>query len=92
MKHEYEVGLYRNLCVIFAVSVRSGTERYGGHLFVVWLHHRGVVLSGTSTPECGSIRLGSLSRRRLQPLVLWDIYERFLLFLCEAVLRGAYGS
>ena len=72
--------------------LRSCTERYGGHLFVVLPHHRGVVLSGTSTPGCGSIRLRSLSCRRLQPWVLWDIYERYLLFLCGAVLRGAYGS
>ena len=81
-----------NLCVIFAISLRSCTERYGRHLFVILPHHRGVVLSGTSTPGCGSIRLGSLSCRRLQPWVLWDIYERYLLFLCGAVLRGAYGS
>ena len=45
MKHEYEVGLYGNLCVIFVISVRSCTERSGGHLFVVLPHHRGVVLS-----------------------------------------------
>ena len=87
-----KLGYMGNLCGIFAISLRSCTERYGGHLFVVLPHHRGVALSGTSTPGCGSIRLGSLSCRRLQPWVLWDIYERYLLFLCGAVLRGAYGS
>ena len=82
------LGYMGNLWVIFVISLRSCTERYGGHLFVVLLHHGGVVLSGTSTPGYGSIRLGSLSCRRLQPWVLWDIYERYLLFLCGAVLKG----
>ena len=55
-----QLGYMGNLCVIFAISLRSCTERYGGHLFVVLPHHRGVVLSGTSTPGCGSIyNLGS---------------------------------
>ena len=88
MKHEYELGYMGNLCVIFAISLRSCAERYEGHLFAVLPHHRGVVLSGTSTLGCDSIRLGSLSCRRLQPWVLWNIYERYLLFLCGAVLRG----
>ena len=39
-----KLGYMGNLCVIFAISLRSCTERYGGHLFVVLPHHRGVVL------------------------------------------------
>ena len=44
------LGYMGNLWVIFAISLRSCTEGYGGHLYVVLLHHRRVVLSGTSTP------------------------------------------
>ena len=55
-----QLGYMGNLGVIFAISLRSCTERYGGHLFVVLPHHRGAVLSGTSTPGCDSIyNLGS---------------------------------
>ena len=60
------LGYMGNLWLIFAISLRSCTERYGGHLFVVLLHHRGVVLSGThprvwlnTTCHVGDYNLGS---------------------------------
>ena len=78
------MGIYELYLLFLCDAVLRGLETF----IRVLPHHRGVVLRGTSTSGYDSIRLGSLSCRRLQAWILWDIYERYLLFLCGAVLRG----
>ena len=73
--------------MVFATPSRSSTERYVGHLLVVF-----AASSRSSTEEPptqgGSVRLGPLSRVEDYDLGFVDIYDRYLLLHREAALRG----